>query len=430
MTSRHPCRVAMLVQNSVEHDTRVRKEAESLAAYGYDVHVLGHAAAHLPVRETVTGVSYHRLPVPRGLASLGLRRPAGQHAAPRTGTAPGPHGRRSPLAQARRRTVSTVSVLSRHTGWAIATRPTLEALAPATVHAHDLDSLLAACMHLGRHPETRLVYDAHELELHRNAVWTPWRRAVAGALESSGIRRAHAVLTVSPLIADALTARYGVRRPTVILNSPRLEARDLQPALNLRAATGLASGERLVVYVGGMLWRRGLEQLVAALGHLQSGVHLGVLGDNEPEAAASLRVLAHSLGVADRLHLLGAVPAASVPATLREGADATVIPIPNVCRSYDLALPNKLFDSVMAGVPVGVGRLEHMRRFVIEHELGSVFDETDPGSMAAAIDQLITSPRRGLSRDRLDALQRQVAWERQEEELLSVYTRLRDPKRR
>lgn len=423
-----PCRVTMLVQNDVEHDTRVRKEAESLAAHGYEVHVLGHAAPHLPARETTAGVTYHRLAVPRGLASLGLGlgRPGAQSQPPRADAAPGPHPPGSALARARRDVVAAVSVVSRHTGWAIATRAALEALRPAVVHAHDLDSTLAACLHLRRHPDTRLVYDAHELELHRNVVWTHWRRAVARTLESNAISRAHAVITVSPLIADSLAARYGTRRPAVLLNSPRLGTRRLEAALDLRTAAGLTSGERLVVYVGGLLWRRGLEQLVAALGHLQPGVHLGVLGAHDPDAEASLKALASSLGVMHRVHLFGAVPADRIPATLREGADATVIPIPNVCRSYDLALPNKLFDSVMAGVPVGVGRLEHMRRFVTEHQVGAIFDETDPRSIAATIDRLITTPRdRWLSGEGLDVLQFQVAWERQEMTLLSLYADLR-----
>lgn len=419
------CRVAMLIQNDIEHDTRVRKEAESLAAHGYDVHVLGHAAPHLPARELRAGVAYHRVPVPGGLASLGLGRPRAHKPTPSSGAAPGPDAPGSTLARLRRNVVAAVSVVSRHTGWARATRAALEELRPGVVHAHDLDSTLAACLHLRRHPDTRLVYDAHELELHRNVAWTRWRRTVARVLESAAIRRAHAVITVSPLIADELAATYGVPRPAVILNSPRLETRSLAPALDLRAAAGLAPDEQLVVYVGGVLWRRGHEQLVMALTHLPVTVHVGVLGASVPEAEAPLMTLASRLGVARRLHLFGAVPAAQVPATLREGADATVIPIPNVCRSYDLALPNKLFDTVMAGVPVGVGRLEHMSRFVREHGVGLVFDETNRRSIAATIEELVTGPRsRRMSADDLDALQRTVAWEVQEEVLLGVYASL------
>ncbi len=414
----------MLVQNDIAHDTRVRKEAESLSAHGYDVHVLGHAARGLPPREIVSGVSYHRVPVPRGLASLGLGWPRSRH--PHPGSPAGALRPPAAVARNRQRIVAAISPVSRHTGWALATRAALEALRPGVVHAHDLDSTLAAWLHLRRHAGTRFIYDAHELELHRNAAWTRWTRVIARVLELQAIRRAHAVITVSPLIADDLAVKYGIPGPAVILNSPRLEARSLASALDLRAAAGLAPDEQLVVYVGGVLWRRGHEQLVAALGHLPPSVHAGVLGASSPGAEASLVAQASRLGVARRLHLFGAVAPEQVPATLREGADATVIPIPNVCRSYDLALPNKLFDTVMAGVPVGVGRLAHMSRFVCEHGLGLVFDERDPRSIASVIAELVTEPRnRWTSAESLDTLQRAVSWEVQEETLMRVYGGLR-----
>ncbi|MGI8574483.1 MAG: glycosyltransferase family 4 protein [Egibacteraceae bacterium] len=417
-------RVVMLVQNDITYDTRVRKEAESLNAHGYEVHVLGHGARGLPSREIVSGVSYHRLTVPRGLASLGLSWPRSRHS--QRGSPAGEVPPLESVTRNRQKVVAAVSPVSRHTGWALATRATLAALRPAVVHAHDLDSTLAAWLHLRRHAGTRLISDAHELELHRNAAWTRWTRAIASVLELQAIRRAHAVITVSPLIADDLAVKYNIARPAVILNSPRLETRSLAPALDLRAAAGLAPDEHLVVYVGGVLWRRGHEQLVAALGHLPSSVHAGVLGASSPEAEASLIAHASRLGVADRLHLFGAIAPEQVPSTLREGADATVIPIPNVCRSYDLALPNKLFDTVMAGVPVGVGMLAHMSQFVREQGVGLIFDERDPSSIASVITDLITGPRsRWTSAEHLDTLQRAVAWEVQEETLLSVYARLR-----
>lgn len=418
----------MLVQNDVEYDTRVRKEAQSLAARGLEVHVLGHAAPHLPSHQLVDGVAYHRLQPPRGLASLGLRRPrppsvrqARIHA-----TSERPvQSRLGVLERARGHVVSAVSTVSRHTGWALATRPLLDTLQPSVVHAHDLDSLLAAGWYIRRHPNSQFVYDAHELELHRNVVWTPWRRTVARVLESRAIRAADAVITVSPLIADDLARTYRIPKPSVVLNSPALGTRLARPAMNLRGTAGIEDREILIVYVGGVLWRRGHEKLVSALAHLPARFHVGVLGAHSKAAETRLRELGNRLRVGDRLHLFGAVPANQVPATLAEGADATIIPLPNVCRSYDLALPNKLFDSVMAGVPVAVSNLEHLSRFVREHGIGLVFDETDPQSIAMAIERLVATPReRWMPPERLRELQEAVSWEVQERVLFELYDRI------
>lgn len=415
-------RVAMLVQNDLEHDVRVRKEAESLAAHGLEVHVIGHAAAHLASHELVRGVTYHRLAVRQGLTSLGVWTPRA-----RSHMVTGRSGRRqmpedSLRGRMRERVVGAFSTVTRHTGWALTTRSLLKALKPDVVHAHDLDSLVAALWHIGRHPGVRFVYDAHELELHRNVRWTRFRRAIAHMIERRGIRRADAVLTVSPLIARDLASTYGVAAPTVLLNSPRLRCRDLEPALDLRHIASLTDADRLFVYVGGILWRRGHDQLVRALAHLPRSNHIGVLGPRDAAREQELLELAERLDVADRLHLFGPVPAEQVPATLRTGADATVIPIPNVCRSYDLALPNKLFDSVMAGLPVGVSRLTHMSEFVRGNEVGLVFDETDPRSIATTLSRLVAQPP--VSPGRLKALQEHVAWDAQERALFGVYDRL------
>jgi glycosyltransferase involved in cell wall biosynthesis len=247
-------------------------------------------------------------------------------------------------------------------------------------------------------------------------------------VEILGIRASDGVITVSPLIAEDLARTYRIRRPVIVLNSPPLSTRDLEPALDLRALAGLNGRQQLTVYVGGVLFRRGHEQLVEALAHLPKHHHVGVLGPRKPVGEAPLVELAERLGVSDRLHFFGAVPAERVPATLAR-ADATIIPIPNVCRSYDFALPNKLFDAVMAGVPIGVSRLRHMRDFVTEHELGVVVDETDACSIARGLEELVHGDNAGLAdAARLHRLQRAVSWEMQERVLLDLYARVLAPR--
>ena len=510
-----------MVQNSVEFDTRVRKEAESLARAGYDVRVFGRTAAHLPDLEVVHGVTYERVALKRGLGNLGRWRSARNLAGPasqttgrssaqvwevlrglpvqlaadadrrlvalirwidrqiaalharhgrlvyvlaplgvlrrlaalgRVGTTYAARASRVANARTRRWHARTrrrwrigrrrlvlgqrrldrslrkgIAPFSLHLDWTASVGPRLVAFSPDVVHAHDLNTLLAGWRHKRRHG-CRLVYDSHELELHRNQVWTRYKRAVARAVEILGIRASDGVITVSPLIAEDLARTYRIRRPVIVLNSPPLSTRDLEPALDLRALAGLNGRQQLTVYVGGVLFRRGHEQLVEALAHLPKHHHVGVLGPRKPVGEAPLVELAERLGVSDRLHFFGAVPAERVPATLAR-ADATIIPIPNVCRSYDFALPNKLFDAVMAGVPIGVSRLRHMRDFVTEHELGVVVDETDACSIARGLEELVHGDNAGLAdAARLHRLQRAVSWEMQERVLLDLYARVLAPR--
>ena len=73
-----------------------------------------------------------------------------------------------------------------------------------------------------------------------------------------------------------------------------------------------------------------------------------------------MRLAAEREGVADRLHFVDPLPSEDVVGFL-EDADASVIPIQNVCLSYDFCFPNKLLESVFPGLPVAVANLVELR---------------------------------------------------------------------
>src|SRR5262245_23593257 len=55
-------RVLMLVENNYPADTRVRNEATTLVANGYQVSVIALGAPGEAVRETIEGVKVYRIP--------------------------------------------------------------------------------------------------------------------------------------------------------------------------------------------------------------------------------------------------------------------------------------------------------------------------------------------------------------------------------
>jgi glycosyltransferase involved in cell wall biosynthesis len=302
----------------------------------------------------------------------------------------------------------------------------LRARRPHIVHAHDVNTLFAGWLYSRLHGAV-LVYDAHELELHRNTTWTPLRRALTWVVELLGARAAAGVITVSDGIAHELRRLHRIPLPTVVLNSPDLgdvaRARgDVPPGI--RALAGLDDRDRIVVYVGKVARGRGVESLVSVLTLLDDDIHVVVLGPRDERSDALLVALAEELGVTRRLHLVPPIAARDVPSALRD-ADVFVNPAHNVCRSYDLALPNKLFDAVFAGLPVVVGRLREMERFVTANEIGLVYDEEDVASLAAAIRALLARPPAGVvDEDRLTRLQDAVSWQRQVEALAALYARV------
>ena len=55
------------------------------------------------------------------------------------------------------------------------------------------------------------------------------------------------------------------------------------------------------------------------------------------------------------------------------------------CENHRLALPNKVFEYIAAGVPVVVSDLPELRRLVEEHGVGWTADARRPAALAEAL---------------------------------------------
>ena len=99
--------------------------------------------------------------------------------------------------------------------------------------------------------------------------------------------------------------------------------------------------------------------------------------------------------------------------------DAGVIPIVGSCLSYVYAAPNKLFEDMMAGIPVVASDLPDMAAIVRREGVGTLItDPEDPAAVAAAVRRRVKGER-----GRTAALAR-YNWEREQAKLLEVYGRL------
>jgi glycosyltransferase involved in cell wall biosynthesis len=126
------------------------------------------------------------------------------------------------------------------------------------------------------------------------------------------LRRVDLVLVAtSEMRARAIAAGALPERTRVLPNATNAR-RCKHGAPDPRPVVGLAEGATIALSVGNLIGLKGFHHGVAALGELQRNgdFHYVILGDG-PERARLLE-LAAGLGVAGRLHLLGAQPPATV----------------------------------------------------------------------------------------------------------------------
>lgn len=392
----------MLLRNLFVRDARVLREARELARAGHEVTVVAVHAGGLPEREERDGFRVHRAVRAGRLAGPTILGAAG-------GPAPEPQGGTS------RRPAAAVwmrdALLER--------RMTRAAMAhPADVyHAHDLTTL-APALRAARANGAELVYDAHELYTELSGLGagerTRWAR-----LERRMIGEADVVIVPSPSRGDALVERYGIAPPAVVMNCPpRGPVPD--PAASPLAAVR-RGGELLLVYAGGYIAGRGLENLIAATRMLRV-TRLVMLGWGPLEA--ELHALTQRWDMTERVTFFGAVDPDDVVA-VAAGGDVGLAPYLPVGLNNVLAAPNKLFEYLHAGLPVAASDLPDIRRIVDENEVGELFDAADPQSIAAAVRRLTAFPDRLRKlRTSASSAAERFTWEKQAETLLATYAKL------
>lgn len=208
------------------------------------------------------------------------------------------------------------------------------------------------------------------------------RFAVPHRLIGRAIREADALIAVSVGLADGLIALGAPPgKVTVLRNGVDLSGFAPPPdRAALRAELGVSGP--VILSVGHLIERKAHHQTVAALAELP-GASLLIAGEG-PERSA-LAALAERLGVAERVHLLGAKPHGEL-ARLYGAADVLVL------ASTREGWANVMLEAMACGTPVVAGPAWGSREAISAREAGLVLDEVGPGPIAEAVRRLLADP--------------------------------------
>lgn len=271
--------------------------------------------------------------------------------------------------------------------------------------AIDLDTMLA-CYYVSAWRRIRRVYDAHELFTGLKEVVTrPRVLAFWSAIERRYVPRFSAGYTVSQGIAEEFERRYGVNY-AVVRNMPHSYPLDTTH-----------TRERSLLYMGAVNEARAFEILIPALKTVDA--RLIVCGDGN--FMPRLKQLISEQGVGDRVELRGML----TPEALRDLAPRYWIGMgvaENTGINQYLALPNKFFDYIQAGLPQIAMDFPEYRRVNQEFEVAVLVKEINPESLAAVINNLLGDPvLYGRLRDNCLRARTVLNWEQEEKKLLAFY---------
>ncbi|MEF3273029.1 MAG: glycosyltransferase [Chloroflexus sp.] len=201
------------------------------------------------------------------------------------------------------------------------------------------------------------------------------------------LRRAARIIATSPNLAatSPWLARHRDRIRIVPFGLPPLPL----PNPALVAALRRRFPGPNALFVGRLRYYKGVDRLIRAMALLPYG-HAIIVGGDATVRSADLHRLAVALGVAERVHHLGAVDATTLRALY---AIADVFVLPSVARSEAFGIVQ--VEAQFAGLPVICTELGTGTSYVTRHgRTGLVVPPDNPAALAQALTDLFTNPVR------------------------------------
>lgn len=385
----HQPRAVVISLSSIANDLRVRRQIAALLADGWAVTSIGYG------ERNGQGPSDHHIVVP----DLGFDV--------------------QPLARALR-VMGLIAVrgwsgLGRHI-WRAQSRHRALMQAVATLREADLViandyTALPAGLDLAKSTGAGLLYDTHEYAAGERAEDMRWRLLYppyVRALERDAIAAGAAVSTVSEGIAARIADEYAIVPPFVVRNLPSYRA---MPSRTTDASN-------LVHYHGVVVPGRGLEALIDSVALWEPRFRLRIRGPATQDYRQALEQRALRRGVSERIAIESAVPADQLVEQAAD-ADIGIHVLPGFSHQNSHALPNKLFEYLMAGLAVVVTDLPEMQRIVRQEGVGNLVSSDTPEAIAAAVNAMTVQD---IARCRAAALvsARRLCWEQEAPLLLKA----------
>ncbi|MGY8822761.1 MAG: glycosyltransferase family 4 protein [Candidatus Latescibacterota bacterium] len=283
-------------------------------------------------------------------------------------------------------------------------------------HVHDLDALGPGARAAKRR-DRPLVYDSHEFWIEQSSlVNRPIMRGFWSQLEKRLIRQVDRAIAVSQSIADSLEERYGLEHVSVLRNvplyRPRVESDLIRQVLNIE------SGRPIVLYQGGFLTDNGLqEQIHAAKDFGDAAFVLIGSGPCEEE----LKEIVRQNRLEERVYFIDRVPFNELH-SYTCSADIGLCLIKGTGKSFYYSLPNKLFEYMMAGLPVLASDFPEMQRVIDETGTGTSVNPSDIRAISQAVCAILADPKLRLQqREAAQQAARHFNWEQEAETLVQLY---------
>lgn len=265
----------------------------------------------------------------------------------------------------------------------------------------------------------KIVYDCHEHETEAKIyIGKPIIKKLAQIFEKAMIKSADGVITVSNSIAEDYVCMYDIPKPVLVLNSPIFQTVPKQD--HFRKDLNISKDKTIFLFQGKYLPGRGLDNLINIFRELESINKEVVLvfmiyGEGSEKVKEQIKndknIYWHEkVSVMEYMNYVAS-------------ADWGIYLMENICKNHDYALPNKIFDYVLGGLPVVASNLKEMSNFVEKNKVGYVIDPEDQDMVVNLLRKINKETKKQFISSLVKA-SKKYCWEEQEKVLIKLYNSL------
>lgn len=211
-------------------------------------------------------------------------------------------------------------------------------------------------------------------------------KALVRIIESHYIHKTDLVLTTGKMDSDYIEKLYNLKSTEVLRNLP-LTNTDISP-VDLRSKFQNPGNLKLILYQGIIVKGRGIEIYFEIIKKTDN-LGLIILGGGEDEEF--YKKMAEKSGINDRVLFAGKIKQNEL-LNYTAAAELGLSIITNISTNNYYALPNKLFEYLMAGIPVIASDMPQMKEIIEKYKVGEVVAENDSAAIIKIIQKWSDEP--------------------------------------
>jgi glycosyltransferase involved in cell wall biosynthesis len=298
-------------------------------------------------------------------------------------------------------------------------------LVPSFAIPKDSAKALVCAVHSTWKGEAIVTRQSNPKELNPNEKMMLRFNRVLRSYETKLMNRSDALIAVSRYTVGELTGLYGIEEEKIHVIYNGVDINKFKPRpdrAELRRKFGLEEEKKIVLFVGRLYHRKGLEILLHSIPPVIQefgDVKFAISGTGYKKKEQSLRELAKQLDIEDYVTFLGYVPDEKLP-DLYSASDIFVLPA--IYENFPFAI----LEAQATGLPVISTKVGGIPEFLADKENGFLIDPGDPAQLTQRVLTLLQDPKLAgeMGRRGRKLIEEKFAWRLITVQVTDLYSKL------